>query len=136
MEYNMKMKSFLIIIMISMTVSCTTYYRIRTNFIELNRGMDKQSVLLWLSSQKDVWRDDVVGGKPFSSKTFKHNNDVWEVWIFEVYKISGDDGYFSHYEHLAFKNSVLEEWGEGDLPITIRQNPNQFKYDINIKSKL
>lgn len=111
-----------------------TRYTVRTQFYLLNRGMSKQAFMTWQGMNKQTREKPAVGTYPISSKTFKHGNDLWEVWVFQVYDCS--NSYLGclkdHKEHVAFKNGYLEEWGTGTLPITIRQNPNQFKYDINI----
>jgi hypothetical protein len=38
---------------------------------------------------------------------------------------------FDHQEYVAIKNGLVEEWGTGTLPITLRQNPSQI--DLNIR---
>ena len=109
--------------------SCASY-RVATSFHLLNRGMTKQEFVNWAGLNNDK---NYVGKQPVSSKSFRHGPDVWEVWVFEVYKFYESGGAFvDRCEHVAFKNGRLEEWGTGELPITIRQNPNQFQYDINI----
>jgi len=112
-----------------------TQYIVRTNFYGLNRGMTKQAFMTWKGMNKQTSEKPAVGTYPISSKTFKHGNDLWEVWVFQVYDCTSYPSLGcvkDHVEHVAFKNGYLEEWGTGTLPITIRQNPNQFQYDINI----
>jgi hypothetical protein len=94
--------------------------------------MTKQEFINWAGLYEGK---DYIGKRPVSSKSFKHGNDVWEVWVFEVYKFYEDLVFVHHYEHVAFKNGRIEEWGTGELPITIRQNPNQFQYDINVNNR-
>jgi hypothetical protein len=109
--------------------SCGPSYRVATSFYLLQRGMTKQEFVNWAGLYEGK---NYIGKWPVSSKSFKHGNDVWEVWVFEVYRFYGELTIVDHHEHVAFKNGRVEEWGTGDLPITIRQNPNQFQYDINI----
>jgi hypothetical protein len=113
---------------ICMFSSCGISYRVSTNFYLLQRGMTKQQFIEWqgLNNGKDY-----VGKKPVSSKSFRYGDNIWEVWVYKVYDCRYDC-YFDHYEHVAFVNGKIEEWGTGELPLTIRQNPNQFQYDINI----
>ena len=123
----------LVILTMILLASCATY-RTSTNFFTLERGITKVQFINW---SKPSWTNKngrpIQGGKPLYTKMFKHRNDIWEVWVFKVYEYSPISGYgFDHYEHVAFRNNKLEEWGTGKLPITIRQNPNQFQYDINI----
>jgi hypothetical protein len=133
---NMKRYAVLIpvITILFMCSSCGTgtFYRSSTNFYLLQRGMTKQQFIEW-SGMYDG--EDYIGKRPASSKSFKYGNDVWEVWVFKVYRCGEYNCYVDHFEHVAFKNSKLEEWGTGELPITIRQNPNQFQYDINISNR-
>ena len=91
--------------------------------------MTKQQFVEWAGLNNN---QEYVGKQPVSSKSFRYGNDVWEVWVFEVYQFYGERAIANHREHVALKNGRLEEWGTGELPITIRQNPNQFQYDINI----
>lgn len=111
--------------------SCGTSYRVSTSFYSLSQGMSKNQFIQWagLNDTKKTYK----GKFPVHSKSFKHGNELWEVWVFEVYKFYGDMAIVDHHEHVAFKNGYLEEWGTGELPITIRQNPNQFQYDINVR---
>jgi len=113
-------------------------YVVRTSFYLLNRGMTKQEFIKLKGMDVQSDKKPAEGTFPTSSKTFKHAGDLWEVWVFNVYDC---DTYPSlgcvvgHIEHVAFKNGILEEWGTGDLPLTIKQNPNQFQYDINIQNR-
>ena len=132
----MKRLTLIILTAILMSSCASTYYRTSTSFYSLSRGMTKQQFIQW---SQPGWTDKngkpVKGGRPEHTKMFKHGNDVWEVWVFKVYDCTSYPSLgcvFDHYEHVAFKNDKVEEWGTGDLPITIRQNPNQFQYDINI----
>ena len=112
--------------------SCGPSYRVATSFYLLQRGMTKQEFVNWAGLYEGK---DYIGKRPVSSKSFKHRNDVWEVWVFKLHDCDSYPSlgcFFDHYEHVAFKNGRVEEWGTGELPITIRQNPNQFQYDINI----
>lgn len=118
--------------------SCATYYRVQTNFYNLNRGMSKQAFVQWV---QPTYTNDkgkpAVGGRPVTTKTFKYGSDVWEIWVFDVYSINHNaygmaaGASFDHQEYVAFKNGLVEEWGTGTLPITIRQNPTQI--DLNIR---
>ena len=135
----MKKLTVIILTALLMTACATsTYYRTSTGFYYLHRGMTKSQFIAW---SKPGWTDKhgkpVVGGKPDNTKMFKHGNDIWEVWVFKVYSPGELSGhmFFDHYEHIAFKNDKVEEWGTGQLPLTIRQNPNQFQYDINVHNR-
>lgn len=110
-------KIFILVIFAMLFLASCTSYRTATSFHLLNRGMSKQQFVEWagLNNSKKY-----VGKQPVSSKSFRHGNDVWEVWVFEVYKFYGDRAIVDHREHVAFKNGRLEEWGTGELPITIR----------------
>jgi hypothetical protein len=138
------MKKALLIfgIMFLMPSCANTFYRISTEFYELHRGMTKEQFTKWLKpSFDDKNGSPVMGGRPSTTKTFKYGEDVWEVWVFEVYGrqnlynvYGGQVGYhlvFDHFEYVAFKNDIVEEWGTGVLPITIRENANQI--DINVR---
>ena len=130
-----------LLLMLSITIlmsSCVTYYRFATNFYALRRGMTKEQFISWIQpSFVGQNGKPAVGGRPSETKTFKYGQDVWEVWVFDVYTpIRNSFGsvaayIFDHKEYVAFKNGVVEEWGTGTLPITIRQNPNQI--DLNIR---
>ena len=133
------MRNYVILLTFMLLVGCSQYYRVATNFYCLQHGMSKQQVINWLSSQ-DTWSQNVKGGYPEHTKNFRHGSDLWEVWVFQVYRIDGDAwsgqyGRSSHKEYIAFINGQLEEWGKGELPLTIRQNPNQFQYDVNIQNR-
>ena len=133
------MRNTLIIVLFAvLIIGCApTYYVTSTGFYRLNRGMTKQEFMSFQGMDKQVNQQTPVGKFPVSSETFKQGNDVWEVWIFDVYFLSpfNTGNYIlGHKEHVAFKNGLLEEWGNGNLPLTIKQNPNQFQYDINIKN--
>lgn len=126
------MKKLLLILSIAIFItSCATYYLVNTNFYTLQRGMTKQSFISWMeSTQKAPNGRTVTGGTPANTKSFKYGSDVWEVWVFNVYSINHNaygmaaGASYDHQEYVAFKNGLLEEWGTGSLPITIRQNPN------------
>jgi hypothetical protein len=116
--------------------SCTTTrggagttYRTTTNFYLLRQGTTKQEFEYWLGLNDG---NDYVGKRPAKSYSYKSGDDVWEVWVFEVYKFrqeiqyvpgygsgSGFDmpvnvPYVDHYEYVAFKNDKIEEWGQGE----------------------
>jgi hypothetical protein len=134
------MKKTLIIFGLALLMqACSpTMYIVNTNFYALNRGMTKQQFITWKGMNGQGDKKPAVGTFPTSSKTFKHGSDVWEVWVFNVYDCKSYPSLgcvVDHVEHVAFKNGILEEWGTGELPITIRQNPNQFQYDINIQNR-
>ena len=133
------MKKLLLMLVLALLISsCMPYYRISTNFYELNRGMTKQQFISWNQPMTvDKNGRPTVGGNPSYTKTFKYGPDVWEVWVFDVYTPlrNAYGGIYSfaydHKEYAAFKNNLLEEWGTGELPITIRQNPNKFEIILN-----
>jgi len=130
-----------LLLMLSITIlmsSCATYYLVDTNFYTLQRGMTKQSFINWIeSTQRPPNGRTVVGLKPANTKSFKYGSDVWEIWVYNVYSINHNaygmaaGASYDHQEYVAFKNGLVEEWGTGTLPITIRQNPTQI--DLNIK---
>jgi hypothetical protein len=133
----MKKLLFLFLIVFLFT-SCMTYYRIATNFYVLQRGMTRgQFVNLIELSFNDPSGKPVIGGRPSSTKTFKYGDNVWEVWVFDVYTPVRNSfgkmvtGMFDHNEYVALKNGIVEEWGTGTLPITIRQNPTQIQLNIS-----
>jgi hypothetical protein len=131
-------KIVLVILTLILLSSCSsTYYRTSTDFYKLNRSMSKQQFITWQVNYLNPKDGNYAkGGRPVHTKMFKHENDVWEVWVYEVYAFDGglfeDLPRLNHYEHIAFKNDLVEEWGTGELPLTIKQNPNQFQYDINV----
>lgn len=135
----MKKTIFIIGIFLLMQSCASTSYRTSTDFYLLRRGMTKQQFVDWqvnYFNPKDG--RTIKGGKPSYSKTFKYGNDVWEVWIFEVYDCTSYPSLgcvVDHKEHIAFKNGIVEEWGTGELPITIKQNPNKFQYDVNVQNR-
>lgn len=135
----MKRTTFILGLALLMQACSPTFYRTSTDFYLLQRGMTKQQFIDWQVNYFNPKNGKPVkGGKPAYSKTFKHGNDIWEVWIFEVYDCTSYPSLgcvFDHKEHIAFKNEIVEEWGTGELPITIKQNPNQFQYDINIQNR-
>jgi len=135
----MKKTLFILGLALFMQACAPTFYRTSTDFYLLQRGMTKQQFIDWqVNFFNPKNGKPVKGGKPAYSKTFKHGNDLWEVWIFNVYDCTSYPSLgcvVDHVEHVAFKNGSLEEWGTGELPITIRQNPNQFQYDINIQNR-
>ncbi|MCX6300959.1 MAG: hypothetical protein NTW82_02135 [Bacteroidia bacterium] len=133
------MKKLLLIFSVTLLLSsCVTYYRVATDFYNLRRGMTKQQFISWVQpSFIGENGKPMVGGRPSTTKTFKYGQDVWEVWVFDVYTpVMNNFGgvaacVFDHQEYVAFKNDLVEEWGTGSLPITIRQNPTQFDLNIN-----
>lgn len=135
----MKKTSIIIIGLALFMQACSPmFYRTATNFYALNRGMSKQQFMTWYNMDEQKNGKPVQGARPANAKTFKHGDDVWEVWVFKVYDCTSYPSLgcvVDHVEHVAFKNGYLEEWGTGELPITIRQNPNQFEYDINIQNR-
>jgi hypothetical protein len=134
MKIHMKKIIIIIIIAFFMQSCSSTYYVTNSSFYNLNRGMSKQEFRTWKGMNNTGKKKPSVGTYPFSSKTFKHGENIWEVWVFQIYDCKSYPSLGcvkDHVEHVAFKNRKLEEWGTGTLPITIRQNPNQFQYDIN-----
>lgn len=131
------MRNILSILLLSIIFySCKpTQYVVNSNFYKLNRGLTKEQFI----NIRGMYGDrklKPIGTFPETAKTFKHGNDIWEVWVFQIYNCQSLNGcYKDHLEYVAFKNNLLEEWGTGELPITIRQNPNQFQYDINIQNR-
>lgn len=109
-----------------MTACEGTKYLVSSNFYQLERGMTEKAFLEWIKPNYVA-----ANGHPSSTKLFTYGSDTWKVYTFDIYKISGTMGYFDHREYVAFKNGRLEEYGTGDLPITIRQNPNSYNLNIN-----
>ncbi len=104
---------------------CQTYMT-ATNFYGLQRGITKQQFLD--SWQRTTDAMHLVNGRPASSQTFRIGADVWEVWIYNVCRA---DTTVDHQEYLAFKNNLLEEWGLGTLPLTLRDNPNRVDVHVD-----
>ena len=114
----------LIVIFVITALACATSktqatHRTATNFHLLEQGMTKQQF------QERF-------GSPNKSHSYKNGDDVWEVWVFEVYKFKQETQYvqglgnsqgfnmpvstpyIDHYEYVAFKNGRIEEWGQGE----------------------
>jgi len=96
-----------------------------TNFYTLGKGMTEQRFIDWKKQDNGI-----IGGAPTSVKMFDYAGDTWKVYVFDVYKMSGTYAYVDHQEYVAFKNGLLEEYGTGELPLTLRQNPNSYSYTI------
>lgn len=103
---------------------------IRTNFQTLERGMTKtQFLATW---QKNT--EAAIGSTPSQSQSFRLDEDIWEVWIYDIYNepaVLRGYAYLDHHEYVAFKNDLLEKWGIGTLPITLRANPNRVDVHIH-----
>jgi hypothetical protein len=117
---NKMKKLFVLSFVMLLLVSCGPTYRVRTNFYLLNRGISKQEFVAWMGLNEGK---NYIGKQPIRSKSFRNGNDIWEVWVFEVYRFYKDaygrnmaDTRDFHYEHVAFKNGKVEEWGMGDMP--------------------
>jgi hypothetical protein len=110
------MKKYIIlicIISILLLITGCTSYRVSTGFYNLTRGMTKQQFIEW--SGLYIGKN-YVGKHPVTTRNFKIGDDVWEVWIFNVYRCPADC-WWDHNEFVAFKNGRLDEWGVGDMPI-------------------
>jgi hypothetical protein len=109
-----------------------TQYMIGTNFHMLQRGMTKAEFMhAWGEPAQKKFG---VGGNPAASRTFRVGADIWEVWVYNIYNansIINDNPFVDHREHVAFKNGLLEEWGPGTIPITLRENPNRI--DVHMR---
>jgi len=132
-EIEMKVIRVCALLLLLCLAGCA-HYLITTNFHTLSRGMTKQQFLNgW---QANTNSQVIIGGSPASSRTFSLGDDLWEVWIYNVYNynsVRADAPYVDHQEHVAFKNGLLEEWGLGTLPITISENPNRIEVDVKMR---
>jgi hypothetical protein len=116
------------VLILSLLISSCQHFVTNSGFAHLKEGMSREEFLNFLNTRPIR---NAVGGQPNSTQRFKHGPDTWEVWVFKVYDCSSGNCIFDHYEHVGLKNDKVEEWGTGELPITIRQNPNQFEIDVN-----
>jgi hypothetical protein len=123
------MKARLAVVLIALTATACVQYLTSTNFYGLQRGITKQQFLD--SWQRKTDEMHAVGGRPATSQAFRLGDDVWEVWIYNVYRIVPDGAVPDHQEYVAFKNDRLEEWGIGTLPLTLRDNPNRI--DVHVQ---
>lgn len=108
-------------------IACETQKYIgATNFYTLHQGMSEQDFLDW--KKRDY---SYIGGRPVNTKMFNYDGSVWKVFVFNVYANNGGACFVDHQEYVAFKNGYLVEYGTGELPLTLRQNPNSYQYDIH-----
>lgn len=108
----------------ALLISACTHYMVATNFHDqLHKGMTKQDFMdTWQSKNKNI----VGGAAPTSSRNFTTGKDNWEILIYTVYEYASvKAGYPSvdHKEYVAFKNGLLEEWGVGTLPVSLKNDP-------------
>jgi len=96
-------------------------YVVNSNFYQLQAGMTEQEFLQWIQPNYVA-----QNGRPSSAKLFSFKGDKWKVYVFDLYRLDGTYAYRDHQEYVAFKNGRLEEYGTGELPLTLRQNPNQY----------
>jgi len=76
----------------------------------------------WQSKNKDI----IGGAAPTSSRSFTTGNDNWEILIYSVYEyasVKAGNPRVDHKEYVAFKNGLLEEWGMGTLPLSLKADP-------------
>ena len=123
------MKKLIGILFLLILSSCQTFVT-SSGFAELKEGMTRDEFISFLNNRPIR---NAIGGKPNSTQRFKHGSDTWEVWTFKIYDCSSGNCLFDHFEYVGLKNDKVEEWGNGELPITIRQNPNQYQIDVNTK---
>ncbi len=99
------------------------HYMVATNFHQLHEGMTKQQFMeTWQSKNKNV----VGGDAPTSSRNFSTGSDNWDILIYSVYEyasVKAGSPRVDHKEYVAFKNGILEEWGVGTLPLSLKNDP-------------
>jgi hypothetical protein len=125
------MKRIIIISVLLLTTGCAQYL-LRTGFYNLSEGMSKQEYLN--TFQAHFNQMGCTGCQPSSSRTLRVNGDMWEILVYELYDASSlQTGYprVDHHEFVAFKNGKLAEWGNGNMPISIQQNPNIINHNLN-----
>ncbi len=120
------MRVILAIFLTIFLASCT-HFVTRSGFSELREGMTREEFVHYLNTRP---LRNAVGGMPNSTTRFKHGSDTWEVWVFKLYDCSSGQCHFDHFEYVGLKNNKVEEWGTGELPITIRQNPNHYQIEV------
>lgn len=106
-----------------------TLFMSATNFYTLERGITKQQFLDGWQRSTDALH--LPNGKPSTSQTFRSGSDVWEVWIYSLWRNDVAGQVVDHQEYVAFKNGPLEEWGLGTLPLTLRDNPNRVDVHVD-----
>ena len=116
-------KKALVLIGTVMLSACTQYMTATNFHSSLNKGITKQQFMdAWQSKNKEV----IGGDMPASSRSFTTGNDNWEILIYNVYEYASvKAGYpkVDHKEYVAFKNGLLEEWGIGTLPLSLKNDP-------------
>jgi hypothetical protein len=118
------MKKLLLIGLI-LSACGTTKYITNSNFYKLQKGMTEQAFLEWIKPNQIA-----VNGRPVSSKMFNYGGSEWKVYVFQLYNVNGSYAGYSHNEFVAFKDGRLIEYGEGNLPLTLRQNPNSYQITV------
>jgi hypothetical protein len=115
----------LIIIGLILSACETTKYVTNSNFYTLQKGMTEQAFLEWIKPNYIA-----VNGKPATVKMFNYKGEEWKVYVFIMYNVNGSYASVSHSEHVAFVEGRLREYGTGNLPLTIQQNPNSYNLSI------
>src|SRR5437870_4415204 len=109
-KLDMRLRAVLFLVCVVALTSCETYL-VNTNFYTLQRGVSKQQFIE--SWQRATDSKQMIGGRPVASQAFRLGDDFWEVWVYNVYRITQNGGVVDHQEYVAFKNNALEEWGIG-----------------------
>ena len=115
------MRNLVLILSVALIMaSCTgPKYVTQTHFYTLEKGITEKQFVSHLG-----------GYVPTSTKMFSHGGYDWKVYVFAVHNVGYISATIDHYEYVAFKNGLMEEYGTGTLPIALRQNPNS--YDVTI----
>lgn len=112
------------VLIVTLILGACTHYLIATNFHDhLHKGMTKQQFMeAWQNKNKNI----VGGSAPTSSRNFTSDKDNWEILIYSVYEYSSvkaGNPQIDHKEYVAFKNGLLEEWGPGTIPLSLKTDP-------------
>jgi hypothetical protein len=119
--------TFIIMLVIWLLSSCTgPKYLISSNFYKLDKGMTEKAYLEW-SKPNDI----AINGRPANVKLFSYNGSSYKVYVYEIYQINGTYAGFDHFELVSFKDGLLDEYGVGQIPLTLRQNPNDYNINVN-----
>jgi hypothetical protein len=114
--------ALIILLIVWLLTSCSgSKYLTDSNFYKLSKGMTESEFLEWIKPNRIA-----VNGAPSSVKMFSFRGDEWKVYCFDLYSVNGSYASFNHREYAAFRNGRLEEYGEGSLPLTLRQNPSTY----------
>jgi hypothetical protein len=121
------MKKILILIA-SLILSACAQYLLATNFDKLHKGMTKQEFIdTWQNKNKKI----IGGGTPTSSSKYTKGKDGWEILIYSVYKRASAEyglAVVDHKEYVAFKNGLLEEWGVGTIPHSLKDDSSEIHF--------